>query len=111
MSISELTISWRTDAGTHTLRLDPSGIPSVDGVEPENVSAPRRPGPARRGKAWTPEEEEVIRLGFTAGEATATLAERVGRSPGAVTGRLVQLGLIDAEAAGLRYPVQRRAAG
>ncbi|MFN7143470.1 MAG: hypothetical protein ACK4YP_06835 [Myxococcota bacterium] len=118
MIIEELEITWRSGARTHRLVLDVDGIPTLDGVSADTRRlAPREarlepppeahPGTERRGKAWTEEEETRLREGFAAGEDPAALGRAIGRTRGAVAARLVRLGLLTEEAAGLRYPVQR----
>lgn len=117
MIIEELEITWRSGARTHRLVLDVDGIPTLDGVsdtrparrepEPRPERSDARPGAERRGKVWTEDEETRLREGFAAGEDPAALGRAIGRTRGAVAARLVRLGLLTEEAAGLRYPVQR----
>ncbi|WP_027449528.1 hypothetical protein [Xylanibacter brevis] len=49
----------------------------------------------RKGKAWTPEEEERITHYYERGISTADIAERVGRTELAIKARLAKLGLIE----------------
>lgn len=76
-------------------------------LDPE---APRvravRPGPANRGKPWSPADDERVSTGFQAGIEPAGIAREVGRTRGAVVARLVRLGLMEEAAAGLRYPAR-----
>ena len=101
---SELTISWRSDAGLHTLRFDANGVHTEPTIHSAGPAAPAdaRRGPARRGKVWSADEEATLPAGFAAGRRATELAAAVGRSAGAVNARLVAMGLLDAEAAGLR---------
>ena len=49
----------------------------------------------RRGKPWTDNEEELIKLFFKQGKDTATIAEVVGRTEVSIKMRLAKLGLIE----------------
>ena len=71
---------------------------------------PRPPGPANRGRPWTSQDEERACAAFDSGDDPADISKALGRTRGAVLARLVRLGLLDEEEAGLRYP-QPRAAG
>jgi DNA helicase-2/ATP-dependent DNA helicase PcrA len=51
---------------------------------------------ARHGKPWSAKEERQLRAGFNEGETVERLARAHQRKPGAITSRLVKLGLIDA---------------
>jgi hypothetical protein len=97
MEIMELSIRWRDGSGVWRLRLG-------DGKPRLTPDAGDKEG--RRGSAWSEEEEEAIRASFAAGDSVPDLAERLGRSAGAVRARLVRLGLLSEEEAGLRYPVK-----
>jgi DNA helicase II / ATP-dependent DNA helicase PcrA len=52
--------------------------------------------PARHGVAWSADEDERLRALFAAGKAIAKLAEAHQRKRGAITSRLVKLGLLEA---------------
>lgn len=65
---------------------------------------PSKPGQARRGQAWSEEDQERVKAAFLAGDEVSDIARAVERTRGAVMARLVFLGLVEAEAAGLRYP-------
>ncbi len=122
MVIEHIELQWRCGARLHRLVVDAEGTPTLTTSEgtaalPSDTalsrvatSPPAPSGPARRGKAWTEEEEGILREGFEAAEPPAELARRVGRTKGAVTARLVRLGLISEEEAGLRYPVRPKEA-
>lgn len=116
----ELYVSWHTEAGTFRLSVDPTGRPTLSGpanppaaslpAPPRPSAASRRPdGPAARGRKWTEAEDAELAARFDQGEDPVALAERFERTAGAIRARLVRLGLLDAEAAGLRYPVVRAA--
>ena len=49
----------------------------------------------RRGKPWTEEEEEQLRMYFQQGRDTATIATIMGRTEVAIKSRLGMMGLID----------------
>lgn len=80
-------------------------------------SAPARPAAnpqvareeSRRGKAWTAREEDDVRARWAAGGDAAEIGLALGRSRGAVTARLVLMGLLDEAEAGLRWPAGGRA--
>ncbi len=115
MSIEMLEVSWRVGAERYSFVLTPDGTPHLIGPglsEASETPTPAHPdpavrGPARRGKAWTYDEEAQLREGFTRGEPPAALATALGRTSGSVRARLVRLGLLDETEAGLRYPVAR----
>ena len=50
---------------------------------------------SRRGKAWTEEEERLIKFYFLRGKDYSTIAELIGRTEIAIKARLAKLGLID----------------
>jgi DNA helicase II / ATP-dependent DNA helicase PcrA len=50
--------------------------------------------PLRHGVAWSPDEDERLRAAFQAGEAIAAIAAAHERKVGAITSRLMRLGLI-----------------
>lgn len=50
---------------------------------------------SRRGKTWTEDEENLIRLYFQQGKDFITIASLVGRTEIAIKSRLAKLGLID----------------
>jgi hypothetical protein len=47
-----------------------------------------------RGRAWTPEEDDVLRAGFAAGLAYAAIGKQVDRTRDAVSARMNRLGCI-----------------
>jgi DNA helicase-2/ATP-dependent DNA helicase PcrA len=64
--------------------------------------------PARHGTAWSADEDHRLRTLFLAGEAIAELAEAHQRKKGAISSRLVKLGLLtDDAAAALDKPASR----
>lgn len=50
---------------------------------------------SRRGKTWTEDEENLIRLYFQQGKDFITIASLIGRTEVAIKSRLAKLGLID----------------
>ena len=50
--------------------------------------------PPNTGKPWAAEDDEQLRLGFTAGTPTKDLAAALGRTRWAIESRLVKLGLM-----------------
>ncbi|MFZ5478096.1 MAG: hypothetical protein ACOZNI_15080 [Myxococcota bacterium] len=103
MSVDTIEVVWRVGAREFKFVLGADGTPRLD---PPPAPA-RRPGPPNRGRPWSPEEEEEIRARLDAAEDAGAIAERLGRSRGAVLARAVRLGLLTEEEAGLRYPVAR----
>lgn len=71
---------------------------------PAQRSARQRPAdandgiPARHGHAWSGEEDDRLRAMFLKGEAIADIASAHQRKQGAITSRLVKLGLIEEKA-------------
>ena len=59
------------------------------------VKHPVDPNRPKMGASWTPEEEQQLRDGFAAQKTIPELAATQGRTPGAITARLVRLGLIE----------------
>lgn len=62
------------------------------GKKPKKPVDPNKP---RAGGKWTPEEEQRLRDAFTAHRPIPELATDHGRTTGAITARLVKLGLIE----------------
>ena len=63
----------------------------------EGGGPPARPhgsSPPKAGRPWTPAEDALLEQAHAAGMRTAELARAHERSPGAITARLVKLGLI-----------------
>ncbi len=58
-----------------------------------NPSAKKPLSISRAGKAWTPDEDNELRIGFSQGDTLQVLAECHHRSEGAIIARLVHLGL------------------
>lgn len=54
-----------------------------------------RSSESRRGKSWTEDEENLIRLYYEQGKDFLTIASLIGRTEVAITSRLAKLGLID----------------
>lgn len=54
----------------------------------------RNPDPPRAYSAWAPEEDQLLREMFRAGERTVDMAAALQRSCGGIRGRLRRLGLI-----------------
>lgn len=75
-------------------------------AEPTPLPRPLK-GPANRGRAWTPDEEGRCAEAYRAGDGPEEIAMALGRTRGAVMARLVRLGLVEEEEAGLRYPPGR----
>lgn len=117
MSISEvsvdmLEVTWRIGADRFSFVLTPDGTPHLSGpglrqLAEQPTGPATRTGPARRGKAWSEEEEAQLRERFTRGDTAGDIGAQLGRTSGSVRARLVRMGLLDEEAAGLRYPVPR----
>ena len=68
--------------------------PNMSGQERRPVD-PNRP---KLGTAWTAEEEAQLRQEFAAHKPIPEIAAAHGRTHGAITARLIKLGLIDAPA-------------
>lgn len=64
--------------------------------KPVRTHAPRviDPNKPKAGGAWSPEEEQQLRDAFNARQPIRDMAQAHGRTPGAITARLVKLGLI-----------------
>ena len=65
----------------------------------EKGTGPREPRPIdpnrpKAGKAWTPEEEQSVVEAFKKGVPFPEIAATHGRTRGAITARLIKLGLI-----------------
>jgi hypothetical protein len=54
--------------------------------------------PVRHGVAWSADEDDRLRALFVAGKAIAKLAEAHQRKRGAITSRLMKLGLLERDA-------------
>ena len=65
------------------------------GNKPKKPVDPNKP---RAGGKWTEEEEQRLRDAFHARKPFDEIAKDHGRTPGAITARLVKLGLIEANA-------------
>ena len=77
---------------------------------------PVDPNKPKAGAAWSPEEEQRLRDAFAAHKPIPEIAADHGRTPGAITARLVKLGLIEDNATnragqGNRPPVAATPAG
>lgn len=58
-------------------------------------SSPTRKLPENAGKPWTEEDDALLAELYAQGITNKALAERFGRTGGAITSRLKRLGLID----------------
>ncbi|MED5371599.1 MAG: hypothetical protein VX899_11325 [Myxococcota bacterium] len=65
---------------------------------------PKTPA-VRAGAPWSEDEEQRLRDGHEAGRSRAELSKELGRSRGAVTARLVKLGLLEPDTPGHRFRV------
>lgn len=67
------------------------------GIEAATEAAPEQDNrmEGRRGKTWTEDEENLIRLYYQQGKDFITIASLVGRTEVAIKSRLAKLGLID----------------
>lgn len=65
--------------------------------KPKRIRNPRPvdPNKPRAGGPWSPEEEDRLRAAYTAHKPIPEIATDHGRTPGAITARLVKLGLIE----------------
>lgn len=61
-------------------------------VRGKHPGDPNRP---KMGAPWTPDEEQQLRDGFAAQKTIPELAATHGRTPSAITSRLVKMGLIE----------------
>jgi hypothetical protein len=61
------------------------------------VKRPVDPNRPKMGASWTPDEEQQLRDEFAAQKTIPELAAMHGRTPGAITARLVRMGLIEAD--------------
>lgn len=59
------------------------------------LEARQRVQPSNAGKPWSGSDDQQLATGFQGGCTIQSLAAELKRTPGAVTARLVQLGLID----------------
>ena len=83
---------------------EPRAIRALFGALQLLRTQPKRRG--NSGKAWQVEDEARLAAGHAAGKSTAELGKDLQRSRGAVTARLVRLGLVDESEVGpLRYAV------
>jgi len=81
--------------------LAPQCAPRSTAGAPREKS-PRRPVDPNKPKAggpWSPEEEQQLRDAFAAHKPIPEIAAAHGRTPGAITARLVKIGLLDPSAA------------
>ncbi len=73
---------------------------ALDGGTPAAAAAAARPKreranlPPNTGKPWSADDDEQLRLGFSAGTPTKDLAASLGRTRWAIESRLVKLGLV-----------------
>lgn len=67
------------------------GIETATEVAPEQDNGME----SRRGKTWTEDEENLIRLYYQQGKDFITIASLIGRTEVAIKSRLAKLGLID----------------
>jgi hypothetical protein len=59
------------------------------------LEARQRQQPSNAGKPWSSQDDQQLASAFQAGATIQRLAIELRRTPGAVTARLVQLGMID----------------
>ncbi|CAH2779015.1 MAG: hypothetical protein CBARDMAM_1014 [uncultured Caballeronia sp.] len=64
-------------------------------VQPEPAGRAERERPKNAGRACPPEEDEALLKDFDAGMPPKQLAEKHGRTKGAIDSRLVRLGRIE----------------
>jgi hypothetical protein len=64
----------------------------VPEAKPKAAPEPSRPA---AGKPWTPEEEQRLREAFASNPSIAEIAAAHGRTRGAISSRLIKLGLIE----------------
>ena len=76
-----------------TVRALHAVLDALDG--PLAKKRPANPDRPQLGLKWTPEEEKRLRDAFTAHKPIPEIAAAHGRSAGAITSRLVRLGLIE----------------
>ncbi len=82
-------------------KASPPRVPrAVDPTKPK-AGMPRRSDAAKAGGPWSPEEEQQLHDAFVAGTPVTEIAAGHGRTTGAITARLVRLGLL-ADTAGTR---------
>ena len=91
---------WTLTATDAELVLAPAALTALAdaiarvGLAPTAPAAPIRAAKrARAGKAWTDEEDRTLEEEHHAGIARRSIAQSHGRSLGAITARLVKLGL------------------
>jgi hypothetical protein len=104
-----LELSWMVGGVRHVLRIGGDGRPELvapgtggEAIVPANAGMAR----GRRGRAWSPTEEQELSSAFSDGLPLPDIAGRLGRSTTAVQARLVLLGLLDPAEATLRYPLR-----
>lgn len=91
---AEIVDSSFDDLKVEHVYLDECGkkvLETTTGIAPEQDNATE----SRRGKAWTEDEENLIRLYYQQGKDFITIASLIGRTEVAVKSRLAKLGLID----------------
>jgi hypothetical protein len=76
-----------------TVRALHAALEALDG--PPEKKRPANPDRPQLGLKWAPEEEQRLRDAFTAKTPIPVIATAHGRSAGAITSRLVKLGLIE----------------
>ena len=69
--------------------------PRVQEQLPALPKKPADPTKPHAGGKWTEEEEQLLRDAFVAHTAIEDIAKDHGRTPGAITSRLVKLGLVE----------------
>ena len=73
----------------------------IRSISPKTLKIARKNGALpftqenRRGKTWTEDEENLIRLYYQQGKDFITIASLIGRTEVAIKSRLAKLGLID----------------
>ena len=66
-------------------------------LEAQARTARKAAQPKNAGEPWTEKEDSALRQKFDRGQAVAEIAQAHGRTPGAITARLVKLQLIAPE--------------
>lgn len=76
-------------------RISPAVQQAPKVVPPAPKLAPPAGNPTRRGEPWSADEDSRLVRAFDAGATQKQLAERHGRSPGAIRSRLEKIGKLE----------------